>query len=223
MSRTRKPILIAIAVLLLAVIAFEGFALWRAQQRTPEVLSEASKGPLPLSALSAQQIQELLAVEDPGFYRHQGVDFSTPGAGMTTITQSLVKHFYFDHFHKGFPKIEQSLIARFVLDPAMSKPDQLHSFINHAYFGTYRGKNVEGFAAAATIYFGQDFDQLTNDQFLTLVAMLMAPDRLDPDRHSAANRERVARIKRMLSGECRPAGLRDVSYKACASTPAGAR
>jgi membrane carboxypeptidase/penicillin-binding protein len=212
-----------IAVLLIALIAFEAFALWRAKQRTPEVLRAAAEGPLRLSALSAERQQELLAVEDPSFFRHHGVDFSTPGQGLTTITQGLVKILYFDRFTPGFAKIEQRLIARFVLDPSMSKADQLHAFVNHAYFGTYAGRDIQGFEAASEVYFGRSFDRLNNDQYLSLVAMLMAPDRLDPLTHRSANRERVLRIKLMLSGECRPTGLRDVTYEGCAGAAAKVR
>ena len=39
-------------------------------------------------ALGADNLASLLAVEDPGFADHSGVDFITPGAGVTTITQS---------------------------------------------------------------------------------------------------------------------------------------
>jgi len=187
------------------------------------VLRAAAEGPLRLSALSAERQQELLAVEDPSFFRHHGVDFSTPGQGMTTITQGLVKIFYFDKFVPGVAKIEQSLIARFVLDPSMSKADQLHAFLNHAYFGTYAGQDVVGFEAASEVYFGRSFDRLNNDQFLSVVAMLMAPDRLDPLTHRGSNRERVLRIKLLLSGECRPEGLRDVTYEGCAAVAARVR
>lgn len=46
---------------------------------------------LDISDLSAWQLDALLKIEDPAFYRHKGVDLKTPGAGLTTITQSLVK------------------------------------------------------------------------------------------------------------------------------------
>jgi membrane carboxypeptidase/penicillin-binding protein len=223
MRRPLRWLALTIAILLIAFIAFEAFAVWTARQRTPEVVRVAAEGPLRLSDLSAERQQELLAVEDPSFFRHHGIDFSTPGQGFTTITQGLVKIFYFDRFTPGFAKIEQSLIARLVLDPSMSKADQLHAFLNHAYFGTYAGRNVIGFEAASEVYFERSFRSLNNDQYLALVAMLMAPDSLDPIRHRSANRERVLRIKLLLSGECAPKGLRDVAYEGCADAAARVR
>jgi membrane carboxypeptidase/penicillin-binding protein len=198
-----------------AFLIFEAYAVWRATQRTSAVLVEAAKGELRIADVPKRRIDMLLKVEDPSFYSHHGVDFSTPGASMTTITQGLVKRFYFRHFHKGFPKIEQSLIARFVLDPAMPKNDQLQAYLNFTYFGRNDSHPVIGYANAARTYFGRQFAQLNDREFLSLVAMTIAPNELDPIRHKAANDERVRRIEAMLAGKCHPDGLRDVTYEAC--------
>ena len=204
------------ALLLLALVAFEAFAIWRANQRTPQVLATATQGELSLDEIGDRRVEMLIRIEDPGFRTHRGVDFSTPGAGMTSITQSLVKRFYFENFEPGFAKLEQSLIARFVLDPAMSKPAQLKAYINHSHFGWRDGRPIIGLAGAARAYYGREVGQLSDRQFLSLVAMLMAPRDLNPRDHPAANAERVRRIERMLAGKCKPAGLRDVAYQACA-------
>ena len=204
------------ALLLVALAAFEAYAMWRANQRTPQVLAAAAQGDLSLDELGKRRLAMLIKIEDPGFWTHHGVDFSTPGAGATSITQSLVKRFYFENFEPGFAKLEQSLIARFVLDPAMSKPAQLKAYINHSHFGWRDGRPIIGLAAAARAYYGREVGQLSDRQFLSLVAMLMAPRDLNPRQHPAANAERVRRIERMLAGTCRPAGLRDVAYRDCA-------
>ena len=202
--------------LLVALVLFEAFALWRADRRTPAVLAAASKGELNLGDLPKRRLAMLIRVEDPGFYRHRGLDFSTPGAGMTSITQSLAKRFYFDNFQPGFAKLEQSLIARFVLDPAMSKDAQLKAYINHSHYGWRKGRPIVGLAAAARTYYGRDLALLSDRQFLSLVAMGIAPRDYDPIRQPAANAERVRRIEAMLAGKCAPQGLRDVTYRACA-------
>ena len=214
--RRSRIALLAVLVPLAALIAYEGFALVRAKQRTPAVLAAAAQGELRYDDLPPSRREMLLRVEDPGFFGHRGIDLSTPGAGMTTITQSLVKHFYFDDFQPGFAKLEQSLIARFVLDPAMPKEAQLTAFLNSTPFGTARGRRVTGFAEAARVYYGRELAALGDREFLSLVAMLMAPARLDPLRHPAANAERVRRIERLLAGRCAPRGLRDVAYEGCA-------
>lgn len=204
-----------VALALVVLVAFEAFAVWRAYERTPDVLRRAAQGELALADLSPKRRSMLLKVEDPSFYRHNGYDASTPGQGRTNLTQSLVKRFYFDHFQPGFPKIEQSLIARFVFGPALSKDGQLRAFLNHASFGTSKGRQVIGFADAARTYYGREFADLDDRQFLGLVAMLMAPNRLDPVRHPKENAERVRRIEALLAGRCAPTGVADVSYNAC--------
>ncbi|MDQ3478947.1 MAG: transglycosylase domain-containing protein [Pseudomonadota bacterium] len=198
-----------------ALAAYELFALHRAGQATPQVLAAAAQGELTLEDLPPRRVDMLLRVEDPGFYRHRGVDFSTPGAGMTSITQSLVKRFYFDNFEPGFAKLEQSLIARFVLHPAMSKRAQLEAYLNHSHFGAVKGRRVVGLADAARSFYGREIDDLSDRQFLSLVAMMMAPKTYDPLRQPRANADRVRRIEAMLAGRCAAQGLRDVALKAC--------
>jgi hypothetical protein len=204
-------------VVLLAVLAgYEAVAVMRAQARTPEVLEQAwaRAGP-PLSReLPVSWLEALLRVEDPGFRRHHGVDFATPGQGMTTITQALVKRLYFERFTPGFAKIEQSLIARFVLDSAITKDEQLDLFLSLAYFGNTDGQEVIGFRSAAQAYFGKALAELDREQFLALVAMLPAPDDLKPG--TPANTDRVARIERLLDDGCLPEDWNDVWLEACA-------
>jgi membrane peptidoglycan carboxypeptidase len=215
MARLLRGAAWAVGAALLALIAFEAFALGRARQITPAVVAKADLGELRLEQLTPRRQAMLLKVEDPGFFDHHGLDFSTPGQGRTNLTQSLVKIFYFDHFKPGFAKIEQSLIARFVLDPALSKPGQLKAYLNHAYFGHPEGRSVIGFADAARTYYGREFGQLSDRQFLSLVAMLMAPNQLDPLRHPRENADRVRRIEALLAGRCKPTGVGDVRYQAC--------
>lgn len=216
MGRAIRAAGVFAALLIALLIVFEAFAVWRAKQHTPEALAAASRGELQLADIPPRRRAMLLKIEDPNFYRHKGVDFSTPGAGMTTITQSLAKRFYFDRFRPGFAKLEQSLIARFVLDPAMPKDRQLEAYLNHTYLGSPDGKAIIGYADAARHYFGKEPGQLSDRQFLSLVAMTIAPNELDPQRNGEANAERVRRIERLLAGECQPRGLRDVRYESCA-------
>lgn len=63
-----------------------------------------------MTDLDRRQLSILLAMEDPGFYTHKGVDLKTPGAGLTTITQVLVKKLYFKEFKPGLRKIKQILL-----------------------------------------------------------------------------------------------------------------
>jgi membrane peptidoglycan carboxypeptidase len=185
-----------------------------ARRDTPALVAAALNGPgseLTLDDLTGEREAILLAVQDPMFRHHRGVDLATPGAGMTTITQGLVKLLYFpDGFHPGLAKIRQTLIAQYALDALVSKDDQLRLFLNITYFGHQDGRAVYGFADAARTYFGKEFSALTDDEYLQLVAMPVGPNAFKPG--TDASRERVERIRRYLSGAYQPAGVLDVEY-----------
>ena len=170
-----KLILLALAML----FAYEAVAVYKARSVTIEKFNNilnSKEMELSLEVVSQQRVDDLLKVQDPKFFEHSGIDFNTAGAGLTTITQAMVKYLYFEKFRSGMMKIEQSLIAWLAVNPMISKQDQLTVFINTAYFGTIANKAVKGFAQAANIYFDKSFEQLSQDEYLALVAMLIAPD-----------------------------------------------
>lgn len=195
-------------VLLLGLIGYYTSRVIAARRVTPERIGAAlSSGQMELepSDLNGQHLQILLAVQDPHFFSHRGTDFS--GGTMTTITQALVKIYYFDRFRPGIRKIEQSLIARFAMDDLVTKDDQLRLFLNTAYMGNIEGREVHGFSDAAWAYFGKSFEELERSEFIALIAMLSGPNRFDPIRHPEASARRVEQIERLLTGECGRGGL----------------
>jgi len=157
-------------------------------------------------------LDKLLTVEDPSFYRHNGIDLSTPGAGITTITQGMVKYLYFKKFKPGIAKLRQSVIAVFALNALVPKETQLLIFVNTAYLGHYNKMPVRGFAQAAEIYFQKPFQQLSADEYLSLVAMIIAPNTFHVKKYPEMNATRVRRIKNLLNGEYKPKGLMDLYY-----------
>lgn len=210
-----------VALVLVALILYAGGTVAEGYLRAPgRVAEHEHERPTALRAqdLSPEQLRILLAVEDPKFFSHRGVDLLTPGAGMTTITQGLVKFLYFDRFRPGLAKIRQSLLA-VGFDARIDKRRQLALLLNSAYLGTHRGREVRGFEEAARAYFGKPFRRLTRREYVALVAMLVGPDRFSVAAHPAANAKRVARIERLLAGRCRPQGWLDVYYRACAPAP----
>ena len=63
----------------LGVVVYEAFAVWRAEARSVSVLSEALSVPQPIRVadLGQKWLEILLAVEDPGFCEHRGLDLSS--------------------------------------------------------------------------------------------------------------------------------------------------
>lgn len=162
-----------------------------------------------IEELSQVQKEILLKVEDPNFFTHHGVDFVTPGAGWTTITQGLAKKFYFDDFEQGFMKIKQTLCAWLALDPLVDKDTQLTLYINLMYFGN----GVYGLKDAAAYYYGKSVSALTQDEYISLIACLISPNELNVAEHPQENAQRVGRIKKLLAGEYTPQGLFDITYQ----------
>lgn len=216
MKITRLLSLFAVVTMLGAVgtIAWYIKEVRIAREQTPALVTAALEQygtELTPSDLSPEREAMLLAIEDPTFLHHHGVDFDTPGAGMTTITQGLVKLLYFpEGFKPGIGKIRQTLIARYALDALTSKHRQLLLFLNMSYMGHEDSKPIYGFANASRIYFGKEFATIDDEQFLSLVAMLISPNRFKPG--TPANTERLERISAYLRGEIQPASLLDVEY-----------
>src|SRR5262245_32303757 len=140
-----------LAVILL-VTFYYAVVVINAYIETPEKISKvmaSDRMVLKLEDFSDEYMKILLSVEDPAFYSHNGIDLSTPGAGMTTITQGLVKRYYFDNFKPGvIAKLKQSLIA-LILNRRVDKKTQLQLFVNSVYMGTIDGQDVIGLSDAA--------------------------------------------------------------------------
>jgi membrane carboxypeptidase/penicillin-binding protein len=214
---TLKKLVAAFLVLVLTAIGVQYFV---AFIRTPGIVARAEQsGGLMLSEFRGQRLQWLLQVQDPAFHQHHGVDLGTPGAGYTTITEALTKALFFHYsFQPGFlrwRKIQQVIIAMAV-DARVPKERQLRLFVNLAYMGTVNGRPITGLSQAARQYFVKDFQNLTDDEYLALVAAMVAPERYSSATHPAENQRRVVRIRRMLAGLCKPSGHADVEYSACA-------
>ncbi|MBN1950990.1 MAG: transglycosylase domain-containing protein [Bacteroidales bacterium] len=190
-----------------------------ARGKTEKMVAEAlasEQCTLDIAGISQERIAMLLSVEDPNFYQHKGVDFKTPGAGYTTISQGLVKLFYFKKFKPGIAKIRQTFIARYRFDSRVSKHDQLWLFFNYAYLGNDdSGAEIRGFDEASGYYFKTDFFSLTRDEYLALVAMLINPNQFRPDKFPEKNAERVSRIRELLAGNCVPTDFRDCCFENC--------
>ena len=211
-----KVIIAVILLLGISIILYTGSVIIKAKKQTPKVIQNASnskKIKLDLKDLSSEQIKILLMVEDPNFYNHKGIDFKTPGAGLTTITQGLVKKLYFRHYKPGIiNKIKLCFIARYTLNQSLSKDEQLKLFINLVYLGRVNRKPVYGLFDAAKYYYGKSVSELSRDEYISIVAMIIAPKTFNIQTNPEANKNRVEHIKKMISGEYKPKGLMDLYY-----------
>lgn len=206
--------IVLVAFICVALI-YCGVVISVAKYNTPRIVNRAMHSPdmdLNVSDLTAQQVKAFLLVEDPDFYHHKGVDLKTPGAGLTTITQSLVKMLYFDSFKPGFAKLKQTLIAYFVVNRVLSKDDQLRLYINKIYLGNVKGNPVFGFRNAAKAYYNKQLGDLSEDEYCSIIAMLVAPKIFNIITKPEANAERTRRIRLVVHGEYKPKAVMDIFY-----------
>jgi hypothetical protein len=166
------------------------------------------------AALGSGHLATLLTVQDPAFYRHAGIDFSTPGAGATTITQSLAKRLAFDRFRPGIGKIRQTGYA-LGLERRLSKKQILALWLDTLEMGQGPNGWMTGFYKAASAIYGRSPAELTQDEFIRLVAVLIAPATYDLQSGGGALEERVERIERLVAGVCAPSSHGDVWLEGC--------
>lgn len=183
-------------------------------------------------SLSAPQTAILLKVEDPTFYTHHGLSLAD-GQGAATISSALAREIYlsdrrlsgaegvFQRFYRAVfgccRKIDLGRDAMaLVLDAKLPKERQLALYADSVYMGTHRGMQVHGLEQAAQSYLGKPLRDLTEHEFIGLVAMIKAPNQYHPLKAAAAHAQRVARIEALLAGQCRPDGWFDTSLDACA-------
>lgn len=184
-------------------------------------------------SLTEQQIAILLKIEDPRFYDHVGIDLSL-GQGLTTITSSLARDIFLsgkdlDGVKGGFQSFYRAVFAcckkfdfgrdvmALVLNKHLSKEDQFQLYISTVYIGQSNGKGVIGLSAAANAYFNKNLSDLSQEEFITLVAMLDAPNYFHPVKGAEQLRSRVSKIKSILSGACKPKGWLDTKYEHCSN------
>jgi penicillin-binding protein 1A len=157
---------------------------------------------VPLSKISKNMIDAVIATEDHDFYNHPGVDVAgiaraaytdlikrSTVQGASTITEQLVKNVYAGSYTTDktgvqvytLPersiqeKIREALLA-IKLEQELGKDQILDKYLNTVYFG----HGAYGIQAAAQTYFGVDASQLTVLQSASLAGVLHAPELYDP-------------------------------------------
>jgi len=222
----RSPRRLLIALVGLAFVALVGLSVITVPAfiRAPKLVAQLDvAGALPFvpTALPGSRICALLSVQDPTFYRHQGIGLLDGAPGHTTVTQALCKRLYFKEFSPGLlrlGKIKLMIIA-WAFDHRIPKDTQLRLFLNLAYFGSLDGKEIHGFPVAANSFFGKDLQSLSEHEYLALLAMLSAPNAYHVLRNPQANAARVRNIQKLLERACAPECIQQEHYEPCVSGP----
>lgn len=188
-----------------------------AEPRLEEALAAAARlnaEGLGWATLTPRQQDILLAVEDPGFFRHPGLDPITAGVGPTTITQDLADRLLpgdAPQILRGFRRAALAL----EIHRAMSKTDQLTLFLNTTGLGAKNGQWITGYHAAARAFFDTPLPELGEPQFINLVARPLDPSFYSRAEGADALLARTGRIARLVNGRCAARTPWDVEYAGC--------
>ncbi len=142
---------------------------------------------VPLSQISGQMQQAMLAAEDHHFYEHHGIDFVSVGRasiknlkeghvveGGSTITQQLVKNLFFADAQRTLDrKIKEGLMA-WEVERRYSKEKILEMYLNQVFFGN----SAYGIERAAFRYFDKTAAELDLAQSAFLAGLVKAPSEL---------------------------------------------
>ncbi|HEY1740608.1 MAG TPA: transglycosylase domain-containing protein [Acidimicrobiia bacterium] len=154
--------------------------------------------PISLSQMAATLPNAVVALEDHGFFDHDGVDLKSIARalrddvkagkvveGGSTITQQYVRNVLLTGDKTVHRKLKEMVLAVEV-EGKLSKKQILERYLNAVYFGD----GAYGAQEAAEHYFGHPASQLTLVQSATLAGLLQAPDRDDPFHDPTAARAR---------------------------------
>ena len=147
--------------------------------------------------------QVVVAAEDGDFYEHDGVDLfgilravvvnlrdQRFSQGASTITQQLARSFHLSADKTLERKLMEVFLAR-KLETHLTKEEILTLYLNQIYFGHGRW----GISEAARYYLQKDVSQLTVPDAALLMALVPAPERLNP---FVAYKEALERRNRIL-------------------------
>ena len=165
----------------------------RLYDRTGTVLlynlnSNAQRTIVPLSSISPNIQNATIAIEDPKFYQHGGIEFTailrailadiTPGGvvqGGSTLTQQVIKNTLLTNSRTITRKLEEWVLA-VKLERVLTKNQILELYLNSAPYGG----NIYGVEQASETFFNKHASDLTIPEAAYLAAVLPAPTYYSP-------------------------------------------
>lgn len=218
MKRALKITATVLVALVVILVGYGALGYWGAVRQSDNYATRADaliadgRGP---DDLGPERLRQLILVQDPGYMAHRGIDLSTQGAGLTTISQSLSKRLGFDEFSPGIGKLRQTGFA-FGLESQLSKDQILALWLDTVEMG--RGPNgwMTGFFEASESIYSRPLMNVSDHEYHRLLAVLIAPGQFRLLEEDDALDDRSSRIAKLISGNCSPGGQSDVWLDGCA-------
>jgi len=180
-----------------------------------ELHAGENRTPVKISQVPPIVRDAFIAVEDPRFRRHHGIDLRglaraawrtglhllrLPGGrveGGSTITQQLARSGWLTQEVTLTRKIQEAWIA-IQLERRYSKDQILEMYLNQIYFG----QGAYGIQAAAETFFGKDVGELNLAEAAQLAGMVNGPSLYDPyvDMEASLRRRNVVLAAMLREG-----------------------
>jgi len=155
----------------------------------------------------------IVAVEDRHFFTHPGIDVRgmaralladiRAGAlvqGGSTLTQQLVKNFFFSR-ERSFVRKANEILMALLLERRYSKREILAAYINEVYLGQNGARGIHGFGTAAEFYFGKPLNELAPEQLALLVGLVRGASYYNPRSHPGRALARRNLVLREMAGQ----------------------
>ncbi|MGK7949569.1 MAG: transglycosylase domain-containing protein [Xenococcaceae cyanobacterium] len=149
---------------------------------------EANREVIPLSQISPELKQAVIAIEDSHFYQHQGINpYSIARAawvnwqrgsvreGASTLTMQLVKNLFLTK-DRIFSRKLAEIIISFRVEQVFSKEEILDMYLNNIYWG----HNNYGVQTAAETYFNKSASELNLAESAMMAGLIQAPQQYSP-------------------------------------------
>lgn len=154
-----------------------------------------------LKDISPEMVDAVLAVEDRGFYHHNGFDYKRiAGAliadvkamskvqGASTITQQYARNLFLNHEKTWYRKLNEALYT-IRIEMNYSKDEILEGYLNTIYFG----HGTYGIQAASQYYFSKDAKDVTIQEASMLAGIPKGPNHYSPF-HSLENAKKRQKV-----------------------------
>lgn len=155
-----------------------------------------------LDEVPPELITTLIEVEDRAYFQHFGINpiaiarafvknimAGRVVEGGSTITQQLVKNYFFTNERSYERKIKELFMA-VSMDHRYSKEQVLEAYMNEIYLGQNGNAGIYGFGLASYFYFGVPASELSLEQMALLVGLIKGPSYYDPWRYPERALER---------------------------------
>jgi penicillin-binding protein 1A len=186
------------APLLLSTLEQRSYVYGADNKLIASLRGEFNRQPVRLDQVPKHVVDAILAVEDAGFWSHDGVDgrallralkvnvdSGAVSQGGSTITQQLVKLSVLTSEKTLDRKVQEIVLAR-RLERQMTKEQILARYLNTVYFGNH----AYGIQAASETYFGIGAGDLNKGQAALLAGMIRNPNAFNPVKYPERTLER---------------------------------